>query len=73
MTRPTFINFKEKALNNSAVRSEYEALDALENQQDLANLRQFLEARVAEVNCGEVSAKSITEIAAEVVRIKETF
>lgn len=70
MTRPTFKNFKEKALNNPAVREEYEALDALENQQDLANLRQLLEARVAEANCGEVYAKSITEVAAEVVRCR---
>lgn len=45
-----------------------EAMDALENQQDLANLRQLIEARVAEAKRGEVSAKSITEVAAEVVR-----
>lgn len=70
MTRPTFKNFKEQALNNPAVRSEYEAVDALENQQDLANLRQFLEARVAEANCGEVSAKSITEVAVEMMQIR---
>ncbi len=70
MTRPTFKNFKEKALNNPAVREEYEAWDALENQQDLANLRQLLEARVAQANRGEVSAKSITEVAAEVMQTR---
>lgn len=45
-----------------------EAWDALENQQDFANLRQLLSALVAEANRGEVSAKSITEVAAEVVQ-----
>ena len=40
MTRPTFIKFKEKALRNSGVKKEYEALAlAYDLRKKLINLR----------------------------------
>lgn len=42
--------------------------EAGNDEEAMVDLRKLLEMRVAEVSCGEVSTKSITEIASEVMQ-----